>query len=421
MHDSALKTFFGRVAATAGTNLFIMAAAGGAGLYLASQLGAVGRGRFAAIQSWFGILTIIGEFGLTSSACFHIASNPKAAADWLTTCRNMLFVLGVATATVGLSLSVVLANATAAPLMAFAFAFLTMPIMFLAGAWTFALQAISTRRWNYARMANPVLYCGGILALGFLDRLSVISATVVLGFAVVIQSVIAQRLCRGTVGRGRAHRSMVRPLLRYGLSSFTGSVPYAFNARLDQVLLTLLVGNAELGNYAVAVSLTLLASPLSASFGSVLMPALARGDRENDGRLVRSAMRGTVMVGLGVVTPVAVCVPFLATRLLGPSYVDVPILVALLAPGAVILGCNQVLGDILRGRGRPLDVGRCELVGLVATGALLSALVPPLGARGAAIASTMAYAVSFVLLWRRATSDARCFVGPAKSQSEDLH
>lgn len=405
--QSARRTFLGRVAQTAGTNVALTAVAGVAGLYMASQLGATGRGRYAAIQAWFGGLTIAGELGLTASTCFHIAREPSQAADWLATSRNVLLFLGVVTAIIGLAVSPVLSHVTSAPLTGFACVFLVMPIMFMAGAWTFAIQALDIRRWNRARLANPAIYAAGIATLGMLDRLTVVSATGVTVAAVIIQAMIAQRLSHAMAHGGRARWSMVRPLVRYGISSFSGSVPYALNAQFDQVVLTVAIGSAGLGNYAVAVSITLVASPLSAAFGSVLMPSLARGATADDNRLVSTAMWGTIIVGLAVVTPIALAAPFLAVHILGPSFHEVPLLVAILAPGAVMLGCNQVLGDILRGRGRPLDVGRSEIGGLIATVTFLGLLVPRFGVKGAAIASTGAYAVSLYLLWRRVRADAR--------------
>jgi O-antigen/teichoic acid export membrane protein len=72
----------------------------------------------------------------------------------------------------------------------------------------------------------------------------------------------------------------------------------------------------------------------------------------------------------------------------------------LLAPGAVSLAMNQVLGSILQGRGRPLVLSIGEGVGAVFTVALLAALIPPFGIRGAAVASTVSYGVVMViLLW----------------------
>lgn len=395
------RTFGKRVAQTAGANVVMTGLAGGAGLYLAVRLGAAGRGRYAAVQSWFGVLTIVGELGMAAAVCYFVAREPARAPDWVATSRALLLGLGVVTGAVGLGLAPVLATATGAPLAAFMAVFGVMPVMFTAGAWSFALQATDNRMWNLVRIVNPAIYAAGVVALGLARRLTVVSAAAVLVVAVLIQSVAACLLFRRRMATGRVRRDMLGPLLRYGVSSFTGSVPYAFSARIDQVVLAVLVANAQLGNYAVAVSLTVLAAPLSSAFGSVAMPSLARGEGVARNDVATSAWRGALLAGCAVVSVVTVATSVLAPRVLGPSYRDVPVLVLLLAPGAVLLGANQVLGDILRGRGRPLDAGRSEAGGLVATVVLLATLVPRWQARGAAVASTVAYSVSFLLLMRR--------------------
>jgi antigen flippase len=75
----------------------------------------------------------------------------------------------------------------------------------------------------------------------------------------------------------------------------------------------------------------------------------------------------------------------------------------------VILACNQVTGDMLRGRNRPMVVARAEGLAAVFTVILLVILVPVVGVYGAAIASVVAYGVSLVMMLvslRRLPSDS---------------
>jgi O-antigen/teichoic acid export membrane protein len=69
-------------------------------------------------------------------------------------------------------------------------------------------------------------------------------------------------------------------------------------------------------------------------------------------------------------------------------------LIWILAPGGVFLAVNAVLGDLLRGRNRPLTVAWAQGAGAVVTVAGLALLLPPFGVYGAAAASTTAYTVT---------------------------
>jgi len=90
--------------------------------------------------------------------------------------------------------------------------------------------------------------------------------------------------------------------------------------------------------------------------------------------------------------------PFVVPVLFGPGYESVTALLFVLAPGAAVVVVNQVLGDVLRGLGRPGAVAVCEWAGIVSTVAGLALLVPHVGVMGAAVTSTATYVVVFLLL-----------------------
>jgi O-antigen/teichoic acid export membrane protein len=85
-------------------------------------------------------------------------------------------------------------------------------------------------------------------------------------------------------------------------------------------------------------------------------------------------------------------------RAFGSGFEDAVPALWRLAPGTVFLALNRVLGDILRGRGRPTAVTAAEAVGALCTVSLLIAYVPKYGINGAATVSSVAYFTVFALL-----------------------
>ena len=69
--------------------------------------------------------------------------------------------------------------------------------------------------------------------------------------------------------------ALVRPLVTYGLSQFAAITPTSVNLLLDQLVLSQLVPAADLGRYAIAVSITLVPVPLVSAIGNVAFPRLA--------------------------------------------------------------------------------------------------------------------------------------------------
>lgn len=90
--------------------------------------------------------------------------------------------------------------------------------------------------------------------------------------------------------------------------------------------------------------------------------------------------------------------PFVVAPLFGTGYGRVTAVLFILAPGSVLYVVNKVLGDVLRGLGRPGLVARCEWAGVVGTLAGLAATVPAFGVYGAAGTSTVVYAGVHLLL-----------------------
>jgi O-antigen/teichoic acid export membrane protein len=187
--------------------------------------------------------------------------------------------------------------------------------------------------------------------------------------------------------------------------------PAALNANLDQLVLSQAVAPAVLGRYSIAVSCTLLPIPLVSAIGNVAFPRLA-SRRRVDGlayRLQWLGILGAACGAAGALVPFDLIAPWVIPRVFGPGYAGMIPLLWMLTPAGVFLACNQVAGDVLRGRKRPQVVARAEGLAAVFTVILLVALLPVVGVYGAAIASLVAYGVALAMMLvslRRLASDS---------------
>ena len=183
--------------------------------------------------------------------------------------------------------------------------------------------------------------------------------------------------------------------------------PAALNMYLDQLVLSQVVPAADLGRYAIAVSITLLPVPLVSAIGNVAFPHLAaqRVLSARSHQLKRSAVLASAGLSSAILFPVAAIAPWLVPLVFGPGYSGAVPLLWLLTPGGVFLACGQVAGDLLRGLGRPGLVAAAQGLAVVFTVILLITLLPVAGVAAAAIASTVAYGIALAAmvraLWRR--------------------
>ena len=396
-----------RVARTAGFNVASVLAAGLGGVILARAVGPAVRGEYSAITAWFGVALMVGGMGQPAALCFYVAHDPQRAREYVATSRTMMLTTGAFALAAGMLLAPLLARGNEAVTAGYRIAFATSLVAFVGASYTFSLQAQDLHRWNVVRVSQPVL---SLVVIGLLWRLRLLTldaALAVLASTMLLQLGWAYRCCRHIgLAPGRAHAGLIRPLATYGAAQIAALTPATLNARLDQLVLSLTVPSADLGRYAIAVSLTSLPVPLVGAVGYVAFPRLAAQRTVTDAthRLQRLAVLGSAALAAGVLVPLAMVAYWLVPLVFGPGYRGVVPLLWILTPGAVLLACGQVTGDLLRGRNRPVVVAWAQGLAAIFTVALLFALLPIIGVAGAAIASTISYGVALgamlLSLWR---------------------
>jgi O-antigen/teichoic acid export membrane protein len=399
------------VGRTAGYNVTAVAAAGLGGIIVARALGPEMRGDYAAVTAWFGVVLIIGSMGQPAALCFHVAHDPGNARGYVATSRAMMLVTGTTALTGGILLAPLLARGDVGLTVAYRIVFGASIMAFVGASYTFSLQARNLRWWNEVRVSQPVLSLALLIVLWRLRLLTLTAALVVLALTMLAQLGWAYWRCRSAgLAPGRAQARLVRPLAGYGMAQIAALTPATLNARLDQLVLSQAVPPAVLGQYAIAVSCTLLPIPLVSAIGNVAFPRLASRshvDRRAH-RMQWLGILGSACAAAAALVPLDLVAPWLIPRVFGPGYAEVVPLLWILTPAGVFLACNQVTGDVLRGRKRPLLVARAEGLAAVFTVALLVALLPVVGVYGAAIASTVAYGVALAVMLlslRRLPSD----------------
>ena len=390
-----------QVARTAGYNVASTAAAGLGGIIVARALGPQMRGEYAAVTAWFGVALMIGGMGQPAALCFHVAHDPGNARSYVATSRAMMLVTGIAAMAAGILLAPLLARGNAGLTVTYRIAFATSIVAFVGASYTFSLQATNLHWWNMVRVSQPVLSLAFLVVLWRLRMLSLDAALIVLALTMLLQLGWAYYRCRSAdLVPGHAQGRLVRPLARYGLSQIAALTPASLNANLDQLVLSQVVPPAVLAQYAIAVSCTLLPIPLVSAIGNVAFPRLA-SRRRVDGlarRMQWLGILGSAWAAAGALVPLNLVAPWLIPRVFGPGYSGVVPLLWILTPAGVFLACNQVTGDMLRGRKRPFVVARAEWLAAVFTVILLVALLPVAGVYGAAIASAVAYGVALVMM-----------------------
>lgn len=248
--------------------------------------------------------------------------------------------------------------------------------------------------YNTSRLVGPVIYALAVGALWAAGELRVASAFAA-WLAGVILTVIADvaLLVRSQPVRPLWDLRTIRRTLAYGFRSYPGAVAQHGTLRLDQFMLVALAGNAALGAYYAAVTVGEAVLQISDNIANAMM-ALMGGQPHQEQRhlaVVSVAMAG--LVASAVAALLMVYGGWVIALLLGKAYIPGLAALRILLPGSVLLAMARVMNGYFVAAGEAQVFARAALLSLVITIVGNAALIPSFQAVGAALASTISYAV----------------------------
>ena len=220
----------------------------------------------------------------------------------------------------------------------------------------------------------------------------------------------------------RMRAPTMRSLLRFGIISYLGNVTSFVNYRFDIIIVNLFAGARQVGLYSVGTSLAEIVWFIANAASIVLAPSVAAADAERADRMTESVARVVGFLAFASACFLAVFAPFIVVLFFGASFAESAWAVWLLLPGIVTFSVGRILSMYLLGRNRLRVDLVASATGLVVTLALDFALIPHLGFRGAAIASSVAYSAAMLvnLVWvvRHSTITPRALL---VARREDAH
>lgn len=195
-------------------------------------------------------------------------------------------------------------------------------------------------------------------------------------------------------GRPEVPSTSLRRLLVFGLPLALLALLTQANMRVDVIVLQALEGPSEVGQYAVAFGAAALIIYGGMAIGLMLFPRTAErtgGDPAGGSATTAVAVRSTLALALAAAALLAVAGPYAVELLMGGDFSPAGTPLRVLVPGAVAAAVVMVLQNDLSARGRFWLVAAISAAAVALHVGLALALVPPLGASGAALASTITY------------------------------
>jgi O-antigen/teichoic acid export membrane protein len=205
-----------------------------------------------------------------------------------------------------------------------------------------------------------------------------------------------RRLLRGRIAQNE-NAASYRELMRYGFANSVADIAQLVSYRIDIYFVSYYAGTAELGRYTLAVLLAQLVWLAPTAGATVLFPAAAAGQVTQLSAVTRVArILLYLSAGLGVL--IVVLAPTMVALVYGPGFEGVAETIMLLMPGIVVFALSKILGAYNSGTDRVRYNTLASICGSFVTIALDIYLIPTLGRSGAAIATSVSYAVTTVVV-----------------------
>jgi O-antigen/teichoic acid export membrane protein len=376
----------------------------------ARALGPEGRGVLAALTVLQGLAIQFGTLGYNGSITYSLSQTPDRAkaivGNSVITALGggiivaTLFAVGAAIAP-GAVLGSVEPHLFWLLLASLPFTFLT---QFLQNVLVARQSMVAFNLLDLAvRTALLAAYTVALLGLGLGTDAAVWSfASVSALGGVLYLSIIYRRERFGLV----FDRPLFGEMFRYGSRTYAASVLSYLVLRLNMLLINPVLGEREAGLFSVVLLFMDLVALVPQTLGMILFPAVAR-DNEGSAVLTTKVFRFTFFgVGILCVFLWAGAEP-LIRLLFGEEFVEAAPALRWLTPGILAMALMTILNNDLAGRGFPAIVIVTPAVAVIVSAVLHAALLAPMGLAGSSAATSAAFVVAVVLLYRAARQRLR--------------
>jgi O-antigen/teichoic acid export membrane protein len=262
-------------------------------------------------------------------------------------------------------------------------------------------------RWNIGRLFRSGAWTLAVLVLAIGASLTVLNLLLVQIVVLIILCIYLYSKLGQLKGRNKGDGSApLSRIFKYGFAVYFSGLAYTVNQQLDQLLLSIWVIPADLGQYGAAATLSGALLVIPAAVGPIGFSKIARatGEEAEQRRHVHLAVMCTALLLVPAGLLLMIAAPLVTNILFGSAYVQTAQLLRILAPASIFLGTSVMLADVLRGMGKPMYGTYGAIAGAVITIVGLSVSLRRFGIWGAAWVSFTAYTAMMLIqcwfLWR---------------------
>ncbi len=402
--EPVFGSFFSGVVLTFSTRVLMLAGVFGSGLVVARWLRADGFGKYAVLNVTVALALQIGSAGLPSANTYFIARDRNTVGPIFRNAIVFSLMVGSLLAVAVMALVWLrpsLFGGVSMRLLAIAAMSIPFQLLFVLNL-NVLLALDRIRQLNlFDGLVPALVLLNAVVALillrkqlSFLISLNTIAGT---GLSLVLMIYLRRIATRESQsGSMMPDAQLLKTMLAYGAKFYVSIMAGTVILRSDLLIVNRFRGATEAGVYGVASQFSFLLLMLPGVIATLLFPRVAT-TQDSRGEFAVLVTRHTTLV-MFVTCLGAIPLAFLLPVIYGPQFADATVQLLLLLPGIFFMGLESVLVQHFTGTGLPAAIPWFWVVTVAFNIGLNLLLVPRFGARGAAVNSTLSYALIFLLV-----------------------
>ncbi|WP_151733162.1 lipopolysaccharide biosynthesis protein [Paenibacillus tengchongensis] len=371
------------------------------GVLTARYLGPTGRGEQTAMVNWSQFLAFSLSFGIPSALIYNAKKNPDDAGVLYRLALLLGIGFGILATVIGVVVLPYWLDSFSPQVVLFAqWSMVLCPLVVISQINNAAFQF----RGDYSKF-NLIRYLVPLLTLAAIGILILLDAITPYTTALAYLLPAMPLFIANTVSLLRTYRVKMKDtylnfkrLITYGFGSYGNDLLGQFTTYIDQILIAALLRPADLGLYAVAVSLSRMVNFFSNSVKVVLFPKASELSKEECIALTFRAFRISTTVTLLGSLLLMLIAPLIIPLLYGKEFNTALTVFRLLLLEVTISGGTLILAQMFMALGKPKFVSILQGVGLALVVPLLFVLVPEYGLFGAGLAMLLSGSLRFLFI-----------------------
>lgn len=257
------------------------------------------------------------------------------------------------------------------------------------------------REFNVTLLAQPVITLAIVTGLVLFENINLYALIIAYFVGTIVTLLLSSMLLQKHLKGGGKNltEDYIKKAINYGHKAHLSNIMAFVNYKADIFLVNLLLSPANAGVYVIAVQLSESLWMLSEAVSTVLLPRLSELSSDEDKRLqITPLITRFTLYSTAFFSMVFAFLAYPSIYLIfGTEYLDAYIPLLILLPGIVLTSASRILANDLAARGRPelnmytsIVVVVCNIIGNIL-------LIPSYGLFGAALATTVAYMLNFLM------------------------